>query len=107
MVNYDFNLNFSYMIIIFVIFEGIFIMNLICRKDALKNEILEKLKSIWKYIYINKLKKSRNEIIFCTNNENLLQKYDFKKDELFNKSEKHVNNKDLFVEMSKNLFKLK
>jgi hypothetical protein len=46
-------------------------MNMICRKDSLRAEIFERLRDHWKYMTLNQLKKSRNDILICTNDENV------------------------------------
>lgn len=83
--------------------SGVFIMNVICRNDTLKVQILEKIKSLWPFLFINKLKKSRNEIVFGTNNDLYFHKYDFDNDQQFKKFEE--SNKTLFIEMANNLIK--
>ena len=81
--------------------SGIFIVNVICRNESLKLQIFEKFKIFWPSIFINKLKKSRNEIVFCTNKSQYFEKYDFNKDESFTEAA----NRTLFIQMENNLVK--
>ena len=37
---------------------------MICLKKSLRDSILERLKTIWPYVFLNKLEKNRNEVIF-------------------------------------------
>ena len=45
---------------------GIFVLNMICLREALKQSILTSLYTIWPHIYLNKLEKNRNEVLFCS-----------------------------------------
>lgn len=48
---------------------GILVINLLCLRDTLKAEIFARLNSVWKNIFVNKLPKNRNEIVFCSDQE--------------------------------------
>lgn len=50
---------------------------MICLKESLKETIIDRLSSVWKTIFLNKLDKNRNEVLFCINNS---------KDEIFSKN---------------------
>jgi hypothetical protein len=83
------------------------VVNLICLNETLKNEILNRIKLNWKNLFVNKLPKNRNEILFCCN-----QEYEemFVKN-AFNEKNENPNNKDghsmnLFSEISKTFKKL-
>ena len=39
---------------------------MICLREALKQSILTSLHTIWPHIYLNKLEKNRNEVLFCS-----------------------------------------
>ena len=41
---------------------------MICLKESLKKTILDRLSTVWKKMYLNKLDKNRNEVLFCLNN---------------------------------------
>ena len=41
---------------------------MICLKKSLKESILNRLNNVWTHVYLNKLEKNRNEVIFCTMN---------------------------------------
>lgn len=45
--------------------NGLFILNMICLKNTLRESILKRLNTIWPNIFLNKLEKNRNEVIFC------------------------------------------
>lgn len=38
---------------------------MICLKNTLRESILKRLNTIWPNIFLNKLEKNRNEVIFC------------------------------------------
>jgi len=57
--------------------NGIFVLNMICLKESLKETIIDRLSSVWKSIFLNKLDKNRNEVLFCINNS---------RDEIFSKN---------------------
>ncbi len=38
---------------------------MICLKSSLKNTIVQRLNAIWPHVFINKLEKNRNEVLFC------------------------------------------
>jgi spermidine synthase len=80
--------------------NGIFIVNVICRNDSLKLQVFEKFKSFWPSIFINKLKKSRNEIVFSATSNTYFEKYDFNNDQNLNET-----NRKLFIQMENNLVK--
>jgi hypothetical protein len=68
--------NFSKLLqiqIFFLVFslQGLFIMNLICRKDSVRTTIFELFRAHWTHMMLNQLEKSRNEILICTNNDNM------------------------------------
>ena len=39
---------------------------MICLSSTLKQNILDRLNSIWPNVFLNKLEKNRNEVLFCT-----------------------------------------
>lgn len=63
---------------------------MICLSDSLKKSIIEKLNSFWPHIFSNKLPKNRNEILFCTSQD---QDSIFAK-KPFNDKNENLNNKD-------------
>lgn len=58
--------------------NGLFILNLVCRDELLRENVLEDLKTHFCTIYSYKLKEELNEILYCQNsltlNENLIEK---------------------------------
>ena len=38
---------------------------MICLKSSLKDAILQRINGIWPHVFINKLDKNRNEVLFC------------------------------------------
>jgi len=47
--------------------DGIFILNLVCRDEKLRNDVLVKLKQVFLNISTYKLDEEINEVVFCTN----------------------------------------
>ncbi|XP_053695220.1 eEF1A lysine and N-terminal methyltransferase homolog [Sabethes cyaneus] len=45
---------------------GMFILNLVCRDDALRQDTVEKLKTVFKYVLSYKLEEDVNEIFYCS-----------------------------------------
>lgn len=69
------------------LFAGIFILNLVCRDEKLRDQILIDLKKTFKSVVSYKLDEDVNEILYCQNIE-----YDGKKwNEAMEKSAKHLN----------------
>ena len=71
------------------LFEGLFVLNMICNDLTLRDATLRDLHSIWPHMLVNKLEKNRNEILFCSeqHRDQLFQKSAFK-----DKSDKNNNN---------------
>ncbi|XP_055540802.1 eEF1A lysine and N-terminal methyltransferase homolog [Wyeomyia smithii] len=44
---------------------GIFVLNLVCRDDSLRQQVVEKLKQTFKYVLSYKLEEDVNEIFYC------------------------------------------
>jgi hypothetical protein len=40
---------------------------MICLKSSLKDTIIQRLNGVWPHVFLNKLEKNRNEILFCMN----------------------------------------
>lgn len=49
--------------------DGLFILNLVCRNDALRTEVISDLKKIFPAVCNHKLNEYLNEVIYCSNNE--------------------------------------
>lgn len=75
---------------------------MICRNEALRKDILANLKSIWPKIFVNKLKKNRNEIIFSLTDSSFFKDVNNNSHECL---KKYSNNKikKQFEEVIKNL----
>lgn len=68
-------------------FTGIFILNLVCRDEKLRDNVLHDLKKTFKTVVSYKLDEDVNEILYCQNIE-----YDASKwNETMEKSAKHIN----------------
>lgn len=66
---------------------GIFILNLVCRDEKLRDNVLHDLKKTFKTVVSYKLDEDVNEILYCQNIE-----YDANKwNETMEKSAKHIN----------------
>lgn len=69
------------------LFAGIFILNLVCRDEKLRDQVLSDLKTTFKSVVSYKLDEDVNEILYCQNVE-----YDAKRwNEAMEKSAKHLN----------------
>lgn len=51
--------------------DGIFILNLVCRDDKLRKDVVENLKKSFKFILAFHLEDHLNEIFYCHNVENV------------------------------------
>ncbi|XP_011210039.2 eEF1A lysine and N-terminal methyltransferase homolog [Bactrocera dorsalis] len=60
--------------------KGLFILNLVCRDEALRDEALLQLRSAFKSVCCYKLDEDINEIIYCSNNEKYKSIAEWKKD---------------------------
>ncbi|XP_017469332.1 PREDICTED: methyltransferase-like protein 13 [Rhagoletis zephyria] len=49
--------------------KGIFILNLVCRDDGLRDETLQQVRAAFKAVCCYKLDEDINEVIYCSNNE--------------------------------------
>jgi len=49
--------------------NGVFVLNMICLKENVRQMICERVKSVWSEVLVNKLEKNRNEVLFCMNGE--------------------------------------
>ncbi|XP_055375770.1 eEF1A lysine and N-terminal methyltransferase homolog [Condylostylus longicornis] len=58
--------------------DGFFILNLVCRDEILRNEIITQLKEVFKHICTYKLEEEVNEIVFCTNQKDLFSMIDWR-----------------------------
>ncbi|XP_030063228.1 eEF1A lysine and N-terminal methyltransferase isoform X1 [Microcaecilia unicolor] len=47
--------------------EGIFVLNLVCRDPALKEQVLAVLREFFPLVYVRKIEDEVNEILFCQN----------------------------------------
>lgn len=68
---------------------GIFVLNLVCRNDVLRNQVIEDLEGIFPVVETHKLDELLNEIVYCSSNE------------LFKAS--HHNWKDILVSAANDL----
>ncbi|XP_049277949.1 eEF1A lysine and N-terminal methyltransferase homolog [Anopheles funestus] len=50
---------------------GLFVLNLVCRNDSLRDTTIESLKRTFHYVLSYQLEEDVNEIFYCTNNERL------------------------------------
>lgn len=66
---------------------GIFILNLVCRDDKLRDNVLVDLKNTFKTVISYKLDEDVNEILYCQNVEQDSTKWK----EAMEKSVKHIN----------------
>ncbi|XP_067624855.1 eEF1A lysine and N-terminal methyltransferase homolog [Eurosta solidaginis] len=48
--------------------KGLFILNLVCRNDAIRNDALKQLNDAFKAVCSYKLEEDINEVIYCSNN---------------------------------------
>jgi hypothetical protein len=79
---------------------------MICLSELLRQSILERLSSLWKNVYGNKLPKNRNELILCTDQYHDALFYsntDKKNHNLFSADGDVMNQ---FQEISKNIKKI-
>ncbi|KFB38679.1 AGAP008472-PA-like protein [Anopheles sinensis] len=51
--------------------EGLFVLNLVCRNDALRETTVRSLRESFKYVLSYKLEEDVNEVFYCTDNEGL------------------------------------
>ncbi|XP_058120843.1 eEF1A lysine and N-terminal methyltransferase homolog [Anopheles ziemanni] len=51
--------------------EGLFVLNLVCRNDALRETTVQSLRESFKYVLSYKLEEDVNEVFYCTDNERL------------------------------------
>lgn len=51
--------------------EGMFILNLVCRDDSLRQGVVDKLKKVFNYVLSYKLEEHVNEIFYCSDNATL------------------------------------
>ncbi len=84
-------------------------MNLICLNENLRTEILSKLSKKWKHVFVNKLKKNRNEIIFCSDqpNEHLFVKNALQQKQNKQTGPENENVMKLFEQIQSNFKELK
>lgn len=67
--------------------KGIFVLNLVCRDERLREKVLVDLRNTFKSVVSYKLEEDVNEILYCQN-----IKYEAKKwNETMEKSAKHIN----------------
>lgn len=59
--------------------RGLFILNLVCRDEALRANALESLKKVFPSLCTYKLDEDINEVVYCTNNEKLTNLKNWKK----------------------------
>lgn len=60
--------------------KGLFILNLVCRDEALRDEALLQLRNAFKAVCCYKLEEDINEIIYCSNSEKYKSIVEWKKD---------------------------
>lgn len=53
----------------FVLFAGIFILNLVCRDEQLRDKVLDDLRKAFHTVGSHKLDEDVNEILYCLNAE--------------------------------------
>uniref|UniRef100_A0AAG5D7L7 eEF1A lysine and N-terminal methyltransferase homolog n=1 Tax=Anopheles atroparvus TaxID=41427 RepID=A0AAG5D7L7_ANOAO len=51
--------------------EGLFVLNLVCRNDTLRETTVASLRQSFKYVLSYKLEEDVNEVFYCTDNERL------------------------------------
>lgn len=66
---------------------GIFILNLVCRDEKLRDKVLIDLKNTFATVVSYKLDEDVNEILYCQNTEIEIEKWN----EVMEKSAKHIN----------------
>lgn len=71
--------------------DGLFILNLVCRDDKLKERVIADLKVQFTSICSFKLKEDLNEIIYCSPSETSLSLDETKWKKMFEKSVKEIN----------------
>jgi len=84
-------------------------LNLICLNDNLRTEILKKLRNNWKHVFANKLKKNRNEILFCSDqpNDQLFVKNAFQEKNNKNTKSENEETMKMFEQIHNNFKELK
>lgn len=60
--------------------KGLFILNLVCRDEVLRDEALVQLRAAFKSVCCYKLDEEINEVIYCSNNEKYKSIEEWKKD---------------------------
>ncbi|XP_052869335.1 eEF1A lysine and N-terminal methyltransferase homolog [Anopheles cruzii] len=51
--------------------EGLFVLNLVCRNDGLRDATVQRLKHAFRYVLSYKLDEDVNEVFYCTDSEHL------------------------------------
>ncbi|XP_058453861.1 eEF1A lysine and N-terminal methyltransferase homolog [Malaya genurostris] len=51
--------------------DGMFVLNLVCRDDCLREKVVEGLKQVFQFVLSYKLEEDVNEIFYCTDNDAL------------------------------------
>lgn len=59
--------------------KGLFILNLVCRDEVLRANALKSLKDVFPAMCTYKLDEDINEVVYCTNNEKLVNLKNWKK----------------------------
>ncbi|XP_054742022.1 eEF1A lysine and N-terminal methyltransferase homolog [Anastrepha obliqua] len=60
--------------------KGLFVLNLVCRDEALRDEALQQLRAAFKAVCSYKLDEDINEVIYCSNSEKYKSIAEWKKD---------------------------
>jgi hypothetical protein len=95
--------------IVFIFLQGIYVLNLICLNENLRTEILAKLNKKWKHVFANKLKKNRNEILFCSDqsSDKLFVKNAFQQKHNQETQSEKENTMKLFDQLNSNFKEIK